>query len=129
MLLVVVASVTAIPAPQFQQPRQVAPAPQEPKNLNPDAEQLEGSNDEKDLKGSASYGYGYYGGHGHYGYGGYGYPYSYSYGYPYYGFGYYGHCMYYQPNYFSDTLPDINFLQLIPTTVDLEDYMVDTITK
>lgn len=95
-MLATVALVTAVPAPQFQQPRQVAPEPQQPKNINPDAEQLEGSNDEKDLKGSASYGYGYYGGLGHYGgyggYGGYGYPYSYSYGYPSYGFGYYGNC-------------------------------------
>lgn len=97
VLLAVVAVVTAVPAPQFQQPRQVAPGPQ-PKNINPDAEQLAGSNDEQDLKASASYGYGYYGGYpGGYGYG-HGYPYSYSYGYPSYGFGYYGHCMYNQIN-------------------------------
>ncbi|XP_037046417.1 shematrin-like protein 1 [Bradysia coprophila] len=98
VMLAVVAFVTAIPAPQFQQPRQVAPGPQ-PKNINPDAEQLEGSNDEKDLKASASYGYGYYGGYP-YGGIGYGYPsYSYSYGYPSYGFGYYGHSYPYYRGY------------------------------
>lgn len=86
-MVAVIAFVSAVPAPQ--QPRQIAPRP-EPKNINPDAEQIEGS-DDKDLKGSASYGYGYYGGPG---YGGYGWPYSYSYGYPSYGFGYYGHCTY-----------------------------------
>lgn len=74
-----------------------AAAPKAPisKQLNPDAEQLEGSaGAEDDLKGASSYGYGYYSGlHG--GYGGYGhhgyYPTysSYSYYPSYYG-GHYG---------------------------------------
>lgn len=71
-----------------------AAAPKAPiaKQLNPEADPLEGSaGAEEDLKGASSYGYGYYGGGLHGGYGGYGHGYYPSYSYSYYPSYYGGH--------------------------------------